>query len=200
MLAELDALARHVTVALGPFRWGSARGGCRGWVICYGVVCAVIWSLAVLPAQGFGRDNVVRFLISADTWWRFARSNGGTRSGATSGDWAPWDGAGIVVGYFRLQPRETPRRLAGDDHVVFLLAMTGRCHFFRKWLRRHATEEDALPAPPGVHRRVRALVGGFRHEWWRTRRGPVAALYFIALGAAEVRAFIGNLGLVPSCW
>jgi len=177
MLAELE-LWQHVTVALGAFLVGLGKGGLPG----VGNLTVVLMALALPPKASVG--ILLPILISADVvavlvyrrhaLWRYI------------GRLAPWTVAGIVVGYFvfsRVNDAQV-RVMIG----VILLAMTA-VHFFRKWLRRHATEEDALPHHP-VFIAATGMVGGFA-TMVANAAGPVAALYFIASGLPKY-AFIGT--------
>ncbi len=179
-LARMDSLElwQYGLIALGAFLVGMGKGGLPG----VGNLTVVIMALA-LPAKA-SVGILLPILISADVIavlvyrrhaeWRYI--------------WklAPWMCAGIVVGYFvfsRVDDAQV-RFLIG----FILLSMTG-VHFYRKWLRRHAKEEDSLPHHPAFIGAT-GIIGGFA-TMVANAAGPVAALYFIASGLPKY-AYIGT--------
>lgn len=166
-------------IALGAFLVGMGKGGLPGM----GNLTVVILAM-VLPAK----DSVgilLPILISADiiavlvyrrhTEWRYI--------------WklAPPMAAGIVLGYlvFSRVDDAQIRNLIG----LILLSMTG-VHFYRKWLRRHASEDDKLPHHPAFIGST-GIIGGFA-TMVANAAGPVIALYFIASGLPKY-AYIGTI-------
>jgi uncharacterized membrane protein YfcA len=171
-------LWQYGLIALGAFLVGLGKGGLPG----VGNITVVLMALA-LPAKA-SVGILLPILISADiiavivyrrhAEWRYI--------------WklAPWMIAGIVIGYFifsRVDDAQV-RFLIG----FILLSMTG-VHFYRKWLRRHATEADTLPHHP-IFIGSTGIIGGFA-TMVANAAGPVAALYFIASGLPKY-AYIGT--------
>lgn len=171
-------LWQYGLIALGAFLVGLGKGGLPG----VGNLTVVLMALA-LPAK-MSVGILLPILISADiiavlvyrrhAEWRYI--------------WrlAPWMVAGIVFGYFvfsRVDDAQV-RFLIG----FILLSMTA-VHFYRKWLRRQATEADALPHHP-VFIGSTGMIGGFS-TMVANAAGPVAALYFIASGLPKY-AYIGT--------
>lgn len=171
-------LWQYGLIALGAFLVGMGKGGLPG----VGNLTVVLMALA-LPAKA-SVGILLPILISADiiavlvyrrhAEWRYI------------GKLAPWMVAGIVAGYFVFS-------LVDDGQVriligAILLSMTA-VHFYRKWLRRHATEADALPDHPAFIGGT-GIVGGFA-TMVANAAGPVAALYFIASGLPKY-AYIGT--------
>ena len=174
---ELE-LWQYGLIALGAFLVGLGKGGLPG----VGNLTVVLMALA-LPAKA-SVGILLPILISADiiavlvyrrhAEWRYIVKL------------APWMAAGIVVGYFVFSR-------VNDAQVRFLigfilLSMTA-AHFYRKWLRRHATEADALPHHPAFIGGT-GVIGGFA-TMVANAAGPVAALYFIASGLPKY-AYIGT--------
>jgi uncharacterized membrane protein YfcA len=162
-------LWQYGLIALGAFLVGLGKGGLPG----VGNITVVLMALA-LPAKA-SVGILLPILISADiiavivyrrhAEWRYI--------------WklAPWMIAGIVIGYFVFSRVD-------DTQVRFLigfilLSMTG-VHFYRKWLRRHATEADTLPQHP-IFIGSTGIIGGFA-TMVANAAGPVAAAY-IAVSA-----------------
>ncbi|MFW6218009.1 MAG: sulfite exporter TauE/SafE family protein, partial [Verrucomicrobiota bacterium] len=165
-------------IALGALFVGLGKGGLPG----VGNLTVVLMALA-LPAK-VSVGVLLPILISADivavlvyrrhALWKYI------------GRLAPWTVAGVLIGYFvfsRVDDAQV-RVLIG----VVLLGMTA-VHFLRKWLRRHATEADALPHHP-VFIAATGMIGGFA-TMVANAAGPVAALYFIASGLPKY-AYIGT--------
>jgi uncharacterized membrane protein YfcA len=174
---ELD-FWQYGLIALGAFLVGLGKGGLPG----VGNITVVLMALA-LPAKA-SVGILLPILISADiiavlvyrrhAEWRYIWKLG------------PWMLAGIVIGYFvfsRVDDAQV-RFLIG----LILLSMTG-VHFYRKWMRRHATEKDMLPHHP-VFIGGTGIIGGFA-TMVANAAGPVAALYFIASGLPKY-AYIGT--------
>jgi hypothetical protein len=171
-------LWQYGLIALGAFLVGLGKGGLPG----VGNLTVVLMVLA-LPAKA-SVGILLPILISADVVavliyrrhaeWRYIWKLG------------PWMVAGIVAGYFvfsRVDDRQV-RVLIG----CILLGMTA-VHFYRRWLRRYATETDALPHHP-VFIGGTGILGGFA-TMVANAAGPVAALYFIASGLPKY-AYIGT--------
>jgi uncharacterized protein len=169
---------RYGLIATGAFLVGLGKGGLPG----VGNLTVVLMALA-LPAKA-SVGILLPILISADliavlvyrrhAEWRYI--------------WklAPWMITGIVIGYFVFS-------WVDDGQVRFLigfilLSMTG-VHLYRKWLRRHATEADALPHHSAFISSA-GVIGGFA-TMVANAAGPVAALYFIASGLPKY-AYIGT--------
>ena len=165
-------------VATGAFLVGLGKGGLPG----VGNLTVVLMALALPTKASVG--ILLPILISADliavlvyrrhAEWRYI--------------WklAPWMITGIVIGYFvfsRVDDGQV-RLLIG----FILLSMTG-VHLYRKWLRRHATEADALPHHSAFIGSA-GVIGGFA-TMVANAAGPVAALYFIASGLPKY-AYIGT--------
>lgn len=171
-------LWQYGLIALGAFLVGMGKGGLPG----VGNLTVVLMALA-LPAKA-SVGILLPILISADVIavlvyrrhaeWRLI------------GKLAPWMVVGIVTGYFVFSWVDDGqiRILIG----VILLSMTA-VHFYRKWLRRHATEADALAHHP-VFIGGTGIIGGFA-TMVANAAGPVAALYFIASGLPKY-AYIGT--------
>jgi uncharacterized membrane protein YfcA len=171
-------LWQYGLIALGAFLVGLAKGGLPG----IGNLTIVLMALA-LPAKA-SVGILLPILISADiiavlvyrrhAEWRYIVKL------------IPWIAGGIIIGYFvfsRVDDAQV-RFLIG----CILLSMTA-VHFYRKWLRRHATEADALPQHPAFIGST-GIVGGFA-TMIANAAGPVAALYFIASGLPKY-AYIGT--------
>lgn len=174
---ELDVW-QYSLIALGAFLVGLGKGGLPG----VGNITVVLMALALPPKASVG--ILLPILISADiiavlvyrrhAEWRYI------------GRLAPWMIAGIILGYFvfsRVDDAQV-RFLIG----IILLSMTG-IHFYRKWQRRHASGEDALPHHP-IFIGSTGIIGGFA-TMVANAAGPVAALYFIASGLPKY-AYIGT--------
>lgn len=174
---ELE-LWQYGLIALGAFLVGMGKGGLPG----IGNLTVVLMALA-LPAKA-SVGILLPILISADIIavlvyrrhanWRYI--------------WklAPWMITGIVIGYFvfsRVDDAQV-RFLIG----LILLSMTA-VHFYRKWVRRKATEADTLPHHPAFISAT-GIIGGFA-TMVANAAGPVAALYFIASGLPKY-AYIGT--------
>jgi uncharacterized membrane protein YfcA len=176
----MDAIElwQYGLIALGALLVGMGKGGLPG----VGNLTVVLMALA-LPAK-LSVGILLPILLSADiiavlvyrrhAEWRYI--------------WklSPWMIAGIVIGYFvfsRVDDAQV-RFLIG----FILLSMTG-VHFYRKWLRRHASEVDTLPQHP-VFIASTGVIGGFA-TMVANAAGPVAALYFIASGLPKY-AYIGT--------
>ena len=171
-------LWQYALIALGAFLVGMGKGGLPG----VGNLTVVLMALA-LPAKA-SVGILLPILISADIIavlayrrhadWRYIWKLG------------PWMIVGILLGYLVFSRVD-------DGQVRFLigfilLSMTG-VHFYRKWLRRHASEEDTLPQHP-VFIGGTGIIGGFA-TMIANAAGPVAALYFIASGLPKY-AYIGT--------
>lgn len=175
---ETLELWQYGLMALGAFFVGLGKGGLAG----VGNLTIVFMALA-LPAK-VSVGVLLPILIAADVlavliyrrhalWAYILRL-------------APWTIVGIFGGHFVFSR-------VGDAQVriligVVLLGMTG-VHFFRKWMRRNATDADRLPQHPVFVGGV-GIVGGFA-TMVANAAGPVAALYFLASGLPKY-AYIGT--------
>jgi uncharacterized membrane protein YfcA len=171
-------LWQYVVIALGAALVGIGKGGLPG----VGNLSIALLTL-VLPAKAsvgillpilLSADVVAVLIYRRHTEWPMILKL------------APWMLIGIALGYvvFGQIDDEGVRFLIG----FILLAMTA-AHFYRRWLRRHADEADALPQ----HRAFIAgtgIIGGFA-TMVANAGGPVAALYLIASGLPKY-AFIGT--------
>ena len=171
-------LWQYGLIALGAFLVGLGKGGLPG----VGNITVVLMALALPPKASVG--ILLPILVSADIIAVIVYR----RHAEWSYIWklAPWMLAGILIGYFvfsRVDDAQV-RFLIG----LILLSMTG-VHFYRKWLRRHATEVDTLPQHP-VFIGSTGIIGGFA-TMVANAAGPVAALYFIASGLPKY-AYIGT--------
>ncbi|TVP76446.1 MAG: sulfite exporter TauE/SafE family protein [Puniceicoccaceae bacterium] len=171
-------LWQYSLIALGAFLVGLGKGGLPG----VGNITVVLMALA-LPAKA-SVGILLPILISADiiaviiyrrhAEWRYIVKL------------APSMIVGIVLGYliFSRVDDGQVRFLIG----AILLGMTA-IHFYRKWLRRHASEADTLPQNPAFIGGT-GILGGFA-TMVANAAGPVAALYFIASGLPKY-AYIGT--------
>ena len=171
-------LWQYVLLILSAFLVGLGKGGLPG----VGNVAVALAALA-LPAKAsvgillpilISTDIIAVLVYQRHTEWCYIRKL------------APWVIIGIVVGYFAFSR-------VNDAQVRFLigfilLSMTS-VHFYRKWVRRRASESDMLPEHPAFIGSM-GIIGGFA-TMVANAAGPVASLYFIASGLPKY-AYIGT--------
>ena len=163
---------------LGAFLMGVAKGGLPGignlTVAMYAMAFDARESVGILLPVLIAGDVVAVALYRRHAEWIYVRRL------------LPWMIVGVIAGYFALGHVDsaTVRLMIG----AILLSMTA-LHFFRKWRLRSSGGPDAVPHTL-LFRSTTGVVGGFS-TMVANAAGPVAALYFLAVGLPKL-AFLGT--------
>ncbi len=162
----------------GAFMMGAAKGGLPGignlTVALYAVTFDARESVGLLLPVLIAADCVAVVLYRRHAEWAYV--------------WRllPWMVVGVVIGYFTLDRIDSNmvRILIGG--ILLLMTVV---HFSRKWMLRNAEGPDPVPHTLWF-RSSTGTMGGFA-TMVANAAGPVAALYFLAVGLPKM-FFVGT--------
>lgn len=171
--------ASWLLAIIGAVLIGLGKGGLPGigniTIVVYAVVFPAKESVGILLPVLIAADVIAVITYRAHAQWRYVVKL------------MPWTVVGVLVGALLMNQIDgkTVQRLIG----IILVSMTA-LHFFRKWKLRDALEkEDSF-----VHSKPfivgTGVLGGFA-TMIANAAGPIAALYFLAIGLPKMH-FLGT--------